>query len=114
MGEATLCFSVFTTERVLVKNTIKRVSVNALGTVNDFTVGYTDTIDTACQFNNKLKYVFLKINTDAKCREKTSTEERNAFTVLMSSSVTNTKCPLKISEDGARFTRKSEILCICK
>lgn len=36
------------------KNTIKRVSVNALGTVNDFTVGYTDTIDTACQFNNKL------------------------------------------------------------
>ena len=42
------------------------LSERALGTTYDFLVGYMENISTACNFNNKLKYVFLKLNMDTK------------------------------------------------
>ena len=86
------------------------LSERALGTTDDFVMGYMKNILTACYFNNKLKYVFLKLNIDTKCQSGETESKKNAFTVLMSSAVfQNTKWPVKIPEDGLRFTRKSKI-----
>lgn len=95
----------------IIEKVDKTLSENFLGTVNDFKVGYTDCIGTACHVNKKLKYVFMKINVDEKCTGKqTSGVEKNAFTVLMASSAGTcgtTKRPEKILSDGARFTSKT-------
>ena len=54
--------------------------------------------------------MILKLNIDTKCQSGETESKKNAFTVLMSSeAVQNTKRPVKIPEDGLRFTRKSKI-----
>ena len=45
------------------------LSESALGTTDDFVVRYMESISTACYFNTKLKYVYLKLNIDTKFSE---------------------------------------------
>ena len=82
------------------------LSESVLGTTDDFKWD-TWKVTPLLVTSTLTQICFLKLNIDTKCQSGETESKKNAFTVLMSSAVVqNTKRPVKIPEDGLRFTHK--------
>ena len=82
------------------------LSESVLGTTDDFKWD-TWKVTPLLVTSTLTQICFLKLNIDTKCQSGETESKKTAFTVLVSSAVVqNTKRPVKIPEDGLRFTHK--------
>ena len=82
------------------------LSESVLGTTDDFKWD-TWKVTPLLVTSTLTQICFLKLNINKKCQSGETESKKTAFTVLVSSAVVqNTKRPVKIPEDGLRFTHK--------